>query len=99
MGLALAMLPLELWLVDSRAAMLAPERLEALGQGQARVKAFPSPLLEQTVHDLPAGAHLVVMTHDHAEDLFILEAALGGTWVSLSAKAKGAALPPRPSPA
>jgi len=72
----LAMLPLELWLVESRAAMLAPERLGALGQGQARVKAFPNPLHEQTVQNLPAGAHLVVMTHDHAEDLFVLEAAL-----------------------
>ncbi|WP_027881166.1 xanthine dehydrogenase accessory protein XdhC [Meiothermus rufus] len=79
-GLALArvlsLLPIELWLADSRAAMLAPERLEGLAPGQAQVRLCPAPILDSLVHDLPAGAHLVVMTHDHAEDLFVLEAAL-----------------------
>ncbi|MBO1436850.1 xanthine dehydrogenase accessory protein XdhC [Meiothermus sp. CFH 77666] len=79
-GLALAkvlsILPVELWLVDSRAEMVAEERLNPLYQNQARLRVFHAPILDSIVNDLPAGAHLVVMTHDHAEDLFVLEAAL-----------------------
>lgn len=79
-GLALAkvlsILPVELWLVDSRAEMLTDERLRPLQQEQARLRVFQAPILDSIVNDLPAGAHLVVMTHDHAEDLFVLEAAL-----------------------
>lgn len=78
-GLALAkvlsILPIELWLVDSRPAMLSEERLRPL-QGAARLRVFQAPIPDSVVQDLPAGAHLVVMTHDHAEDLFVLEAAL-----------------------
>lgn len=79
-GLALArvlsILPVELWLVDSRAEMLAEERLNPLYREQARLRVFQAPILDSIVNDLPAGAHLVIMTHDHAEDLFVLEAAL-----------------------
>lgn len=79
-GLALAkvlsLLPIELWLVDSRAEMLTEERLRPLYQEQSRLRVFQAPILDSIVNDLPAGAHLVVMTHDHAEDLFVLEAAL-----------------------
>ncbi|GIW32824.1 xanthine dehydrogenase accessory protein XdhC [Meiothermus sp.] len=79
-GLALAkvlsMLPIELWLVDSRAEMLSEERLNPLYREQARIRVFQAPILDSIVNDLPAGAHLVIMTHDHAEDLFVLEAAL-----------------------
>ncbi|GEM82876.1 xanthine dehydrogenase accessory protein XdhC [Meiothermus hypogaeus] len=78
-GLALAkvlsMLPIELWLVDSRADMLGEARLQTL-QNTARVRVHHAPILDGMVNDLPAGAHLVIMTHDHAEDLFVLEAAL-----------------------
>lgn len=73
----LAICPIELWLVDSRAEMLAEERLAPLRHGQAEVKTRPAPILDGVVGDLPAGAHLVIMTHDHAEDLFVLERALG----------------------
>ena len=79
-GLALAkvlsILPVELWLVDSRAEMLTDERLRPLQQEQARLRVFHAPILDGIVNDLPAGAHLIIMTHDHAEDLFVLEAAL-----------------------
>lgn len=79
-GLALAkvlsLLPIELWLVDIRRAMVAEERLNPLYREQARIRVFQAPLLDRIVNDLPAGAHLVIMTHDHAEDLFVLEAAL-----------------------
>lgn len=79
-GLALArilsLLSIELWLVDSREAMLAPERLQSLAQGQARLEVRRAPILDSVISDLPGGAHLVIMTHDHAEDLYVLEMAL-----------------------
>lgn len=79
-GLALArvlcLLPVELWLVDSRARMLAEERLAPLAGGEARLRVRHLPIPEQAIPELPAGAHLVVMTHDHHEDLALLEAAL-----------------------
>lgn len=79
-GLALArvlcLLPIELWLVDSRARMLAEERLAPLAQGEARLHPRYLPIPEQAIPELPTGAHLVVMTHDHHEDLALLEAAL-----------------------
>jgi len=79
-GLALARVlsicPVALWLVDSRAPMLDEARLAPLHHGPAEIKAFHAPILDGVVSDLPAGAHLVVMTHDHAEDLFVLEMAL-----------------------
>ncbi|AWR86757.1 xanthine dehydrogenase accessory protein XdhC [Meiothermus taiwanensis] len=79
-GLALAQVlsicPVALWLVDSRAEMLSEARLAPLRHGEAEIKAFHAPILDGVVNDLPAGSHLVVMTHDHAEDLFVLEMAL-----------------------
>ena len=79
-GLALAqilsLMPIELWLVDSREAMLAPERLHPVRLSQAELKVHHAPILDGMVGDLPAGAHLVIMTHDHAEDLYVLEMAL-----------------------
>lgn len=78
-GLALAKVlsicPIELWLVDSRADMLAPERLTGI-QGRAAFHLNHLPIPELAIQDLPAGSHLVVMTHDHAEDLALLDAAL-----------------------
>ncbi len=80
-GLALARLlvtlDLDLHLIDSRAAQLAPERLTALGpEVQARLHLHHAPIPELVLDDLPASAHLLVMTHDHAEDAAILDAAL-----------------------
>ncbi len=79
-GLALAKilstLPIHLWLVDSRAEMLAPERLKPLEAGQAKLEIISMPVLDGVVRDLPKNAHLLVMTHDHAEDLYVCKAAL-----------------------
>jgi xanthine dehydrogenase accessory factor len=79
-GLALAkvlsILHIHLWLMDSRADMLLPERLEFLNSNQANVHVRHLPILDTVVQDLPSGAHVVIMTHDHAEDLFVLEMAL-----------------------
>lgn len=79
-GLALAKVlsicSIDLWLVDSRAAMLAPDRLNFLQPASATLRDCHAPIPEMVVHDLPANAHLLVMTHDHAEDIAILDAAL-----------------------
>lgn len=79
-GLALAkvlsILPIELWLVDSREGMLEGSRLAALYALGAEVRVFPVPIPESIVQDLPSGSHVLSMTHDHAEDLAVLEASL-----------------------
>ena len=78
----LARQPIELDLVDSRAEMLAPERIGVpgtsgvLGDAVATVHMRALPVPEAALADLPDGAHVLVMTHDHVEDLAIIEAAL-----------------------
>ncbi|MEJ1089172.1 xanthine dehydrogenase accessory protein XdhC [Microbacterium sp. Mu-80] len=73
---------IELWLVDSRTEMLAPERIGApgssgvLGDAVARVQVRHAPVPEAALADLPSGAHVVVMTHDHVEDLAVIDQAL-----------------------
>lgn len=78
----LARHPIELHLVDSREEMLAPERLGVLGDAVATVQVHHLPVPETALADLPAGAHVLVMTHDHAEDLAIVDTALRTTGVA-----------------
>jgi xanthine dehydrogenase accessory factor len=68
---------LDLHLVDTRPGRLGEEALAPLADAQARVRLHAVPLLpEEVLVTLPAGAHVVVMTHDHAEDAAIIDAAL-----------------------
>ncbi|MDA4894663.1 xanthine dehydrogenase accessory protein XdhC [Streptomyces sp. MS2A] len=73
---------LELTLVDSRAEMLAPERIGdpgsagVLGDAVARVRVVHAPVPEAALAELPEGAHVLVMTHDHVEDLAVVDQAL-----------------------
>jgi xanthine dehydrogenase accessory factor len=68
---------LELHLIDTRAEMLAPARLEALADAEAAVTVHRIPLLpENVIAQLPAGCHVLIMTHDHAEDLALCDVAL-----------------------
>ncbi|WP_075835965.1 xanthine dehydrogenase accessory protein XdhC [Deinococcus marmoris] len=76
LGLILSRLPLNLHLVDSRAGQLTPERLAPLMGGEARVEVHHSPIPEMTLHELPPGAHILILTHDHAEDAALCDAAL-----------------------
>ncbi len=71
----LSLLPLDLFLVDSRPEMLRPERLPA-GEAAASIRFCPGPIPEKWIASLSPGACVVILTHDHAEDLAILEAAL-----------------------
>lgn len=70
----LALSDLDLHLVDSRPGFLDPARLGL--SGLARVFPHPFPTPESAVPKLPPGTPLVVMTHDHAEDLAVLDMAL-----------------------
>jgi xanthine dehydrogenase accessory factor len=80
-GLALARilsrLPFELLLCDSRPEMLEAARLAQLSSA-ANVRSFsfehPSP--EFVFAELRAGAFIFILTHDHREDITILETAL-----------------------
>lgn len=68
---------LELHLVDSRADQLDDARLAPLLTGPAEVHVHRvSVLPELVIAELPRGTHTLVLTHDHAEDLALLDALL-----------------------
>jgi xanthine dehydrogenase accessory factor len=68
---------LELHLVDSRAAQVGPERIAALtADAVAGVHRHHPPVPELVLGELPAGTHVLIMTHDHAEDAALCDAAL-----------------------
>ncbi|MFF4053973.1 xanthine dehydrogenase accessory protein XdhC [Streptomyces chartreusis] len=68
---------LDLYLIDTRSDMLAVERLGALADAVAQVHVRHTPLLpEEVLVELPHGAHVLIMTHDHAEDVALCDAAL-----------------------
>lgn len=71
---------LDLHLTDSRADMLTRERLEVLADAVAEVHVHHTPLLpEEVLANLPSGTHILIMTHDHAEDAALCDAALRTT--------------------
>ncbi len=65
---ALALLPVRLVLVDSRA--------EELGLAPAGIETLLTPLPEEVVRRAAPGAAFVVLTHDHALDFLIVREAL-----------------------
>ncbi|WP_218712009.1 xanthine dehydrogenase accessory protein XdhC [Arthrobacter sp. BF1] len=72
----MARLPVDLVLTDSRPDAVTPERMRPLLEGQAAVSVHHAPAPELVLHELPQGAFILVLTHDHAEDLILCEAAL-----------------------
>lgn len=72
----LSRLRLRLHLVDSRAGQLDPLRLADVTGGNATVSVHHSPAPEAVLQALPAGSHVYIMTHDHAEDFLLCDAAL-----------------------
>lgn len=72
----LSRLDVQLHLVDSRAAELDPLRLADVTEGAADVTVHRVVLGETVLSRLPRGAQVVVMTHDHAEDFALCDAAL-----------------------
>ncbi len=68
---------LELHLVDSRPEHLSDEVLSPLADAVAAVHVHQVPVLPELVlAELPPGTHVLVLTHDHAEDLAICDAAI-----------------------
>jgi xanthine dehydrogenase accessory factor len=72
----LSRLPIQLLLVDSRAEQLDRVRLADVIDSSADVSIHHTLLGEQVLEQLPRGAHVVIMTHDHAEDFALCDAAL-----------------------
>jgi xanthine dehydrogenase accessory factor len=73
----LARQDMELHLIDTRPEQLAPERLAALADAVANVHVHNSPVLpEIALGELPPGTHVLIMTHDHAEDYALCDAVL-----------------------
>ena len=63
-------------LVDSRPEQLDRVRLADVIDGTADVGIHRTMLGEQVLEQLPRGTHVVIMTHDHAEDFALCDAAL-----------------------
>jgi xanthine dehydrogenase accessory factor len=72
----LARRDLELHLVDSRADLLEPGRLSPLDDALARIHVHHAPVPELALGQVPTGTHVLVMTHDHAEDAALCDVAL-----------------------
>ena len=72
----LARQDLDLHLVDSREEAVAPARLAVLDDAVAHVEVHHAPLPELALATLPPGTHVLVLTHDHAEDHALVDAAL-----------------------
>ncbi|HEY5222502.1 MAG TPA: xanthine dehydrogenase accessory protein XdhC [Microbacteriaceae bacterium] len=79
-GLELALIlsrhDIELHLIDSREGMLTPERLAVLDGATADIRVHHAPVPESALGELPPGTHVLIMTHDHAEDLALCDTAL-----------------------
>ncbi len=79
-GLELARLlsrhDLDLHLVDSRRDQLTDQRLACLADAVASVHVHHAPVPELVLGSVPSGTRVLVMSHDHAEDFAICDAAL-----------------------
>lgn len=68
---------LELYLIDSRPDQLTEQRLSVLADAVATVHVHHVPVLPEIVlGELPPGTHVLIMTHDHAEDAALCDALL-----------------------
>jgi xanthine dehydrogenase accessory factor len=72
----LSRLEIQLQLVDSRAEQLDQLRLADITAGPADVTVHRAVIGEFVLERLPVGAHVLIMTHDHAEDFALCDAAL-----------------------
>jgi xanthine dehydrogenase accessory factor len=66
----------ELHLVDSRPDRVDARLLALLDDGPAWLHPHHAPLPELVLGEVPPGTHVLVMTHDHAEDFALCDAAL-----------------------
>ena len=77
----LSTLPVTVHLIDSRPAQLDKARLPPR---VAEVRLEHAPVPETALPSLPPGTHILIMTHDHAEDIAVLDSVLRREdWASL----------------
>ncbi|TDE95025.1 xanthine dehydrogenase accessory protein XdhC [Occultella glacieicola] len=76
LGRILSRLPLVVHLADSRSAQLTAAAGLGLEDGPADVHLTHAPIPETLMAALPGGAHVLIMSHDHAEDMVLCDAAL-----------------------
>jgi xanthine dehydrogenase accessory factor len=69
----LSMLPIDIYLVDSRAGQLT-QTLPS--EPKAKLNLQHQDVPESFLSSLPSQSHVLVLTHDHAEDIAILDVAL-----------------------
>ncbi|TDC85036.1 xanthine dehydrogenase accessory protein XdhC [Micromonospora sp. KC606] len=70
---------IDLHLIDTRPEQLADDRLAVLADAVAQVHIHRVAVLPEIVlGELPAGTHVLIMTHDHAEDFALCDAVLRG---------------------
>jgi xanthine dehydrogenase accessory factor len=68
---------IELHLIDTRPDILSDERLAVLTDAVATVHVHHVPVLPESVFgELPPGTHVLIMTHDHGDDIALCDAAL-----------------------
>jgi xanthine dehydrogenase accessory factor len=67
---------LDLHLVDSRQERVDPASMPWSTDAVARLHVHHAPLPEMVLDQVPPGTHVLVMTHDHAEDYALCDAAL-----------------------
>lgn len=68
---------IELHVIDTRAEQFSDERVASLASSVAQVHTHQPPVLPEVVlGELPKGCHVLVMTHDHAEDAALCDALL-----------------------
>jgi xanthine dehydrogenase accessory factor len=72
----LSRLEITLHLADSRADQVDEFRLAGVTEGVAEVTVHHALLGEQVLERLPRGAHVLIMTHDHAEDFALCDMAV-----------------------
>jgi xanthine dehydrogenase accessory factor len=70
----LSMLPIDIRVIDSRPQQLDTSKLPA--NPLATVNLHHADVPESFIASLPAQSHILVLTHDHAEDIAILDVAL-----------------------
>lgn len=69
-------LDVQVHLVDTRTDVLTEDQEADLRSGPARIWRHQPLVPEAVLELLPAGSHLVILTHDHAEDMAICDAVL-----------------------
>lgn len=67
---------IDLYLADSRAAQVDSSLSQELADAVAEVNIKHTPVPESLLPELPQGTHVLIMSHDHAEDAALCDASL-----------------------